>query len=853
MYHKNKYQSYLLIKKMDHTRYLIEDEIFDIVSSLPKSTSPFKEVSECITRCLMINLEKALRRYKIDPIGIPLLKQLIYSSMIRSRSIPGTPCGVLAATALGNPITQMTLNSKRAAGAKKLVGSSFSRLVELTNISDTKYPITTICTTFPICLYDILNFRIKFNEITFADIITEVNLIDNEQFISNDWVKLYFQIFNKQIPLNNYNILEIKLNVNKLIKNRIRMYQLREIIYSKSNTYKLDCVFSPLSIGVIHIIPNKQAILDAILEKLEGTTFGMDPMMLDSFFFNSVYVPELKMLNIKGISGIKEANSIEIPYTNFIDEEILFDKNSNIWDIYTDPILYNNYNITIDNFANLFKASNIKYLSVRYDNYKSGKYNYANYPIIFRVECDEIPSIRINKARQEYNKLIEKRYDEGDLSAFAEINPFMYMYIETMGTNIDELIRLKFVDSKHLYTNCVKTMERNYGISVRDVLLNEMIELIDYTGSYINPKHIRLLIDMMVNLGFANKITIIGMIAKDALPLDVATYERAAKILTQEAAFSRTQPTTTVSTSILLGLKGQFGSGYSKISIDKEKYEQYLKDFSKLERTKRLEILKTEGINIKDALDSLLEEPFRPTLSELSKEFKLDAPPDVKIKMDFDKKNQEPKKDTETKKTYIPVKKVTSSDKEIVKSMFKNISINDKIQVISVQPSILPKNNDILMSSEIGSKLEDDGKIKIDISSLTTEKIDQSMTVNDFVSNIHDTSVERTGSPFTFSILPPEQLQSNFYSSIIDKHRHEKKETHEISSDKEQSIPTYSLPTLNPVKPNKMIPLGISMNITRPAEAEKQDKIIEEEFDIPIIDQNFTPIEISTKKKKRDV
>ncbi|MBS3085033.1 DNA-directed RNA polymerase subunit A' [Candidatus Pacearchaeota archaeon] len=102
--------------------------------------------------------------------------------------------------------------------------------------------------------------------------------------------------------------------------------------------------------------------------------------------------------------------------------------------------------------------------------------------------------------------------------------------IITLGTNLKEIIKLKEVDKKRVISNDLYEVAGIIGIEAsRQLIINEIKEVLDSQGLDIHIKHLELIADAMTNTGEVKGVTRMGIIAQKASILARATFETPVK------------------------------------------------------------------------------------------------------------------------------------------------------------------------------------------------------------------------------------------------------------------------------------------------------------------------------------
>jgi DNA-directed RNA polymerase subunit A' len=102
--------------------------------------------------------------------------------------------------------------------------------------------------------------------------------------------------------------------------------------------------------------------------------------------------------------------------------------------------------------------------------------------------------------------------------------------VMTLGTNIKKMIELKEVDADKILSNDFYEMAEIFGIEVaRQLIIDEIYNVINKQGLDINERHLKLVSDAMTNTGEIKGVTRMGIIAQKSSILARATFETPGK------------------------------------------------------------------------------------------------------------------------------------------------------------------------------------------------------------------------------------------------------------------------------------------------------------------------------------
>ena len=98
--------------------------------------------------------------------------------------------------------------------------------------------------------------------------------------------------------------------------------------------------------------------------------------------------------------------------------------------------------------------------------------------------------------------------------------------IETLGTNVKEIIKLKEVNVDKINSNDLYEIAEVFGIeAARQLIINEIKHVVNTQGLDINERHMKLAADAITNTGEVKGVTRMGIIAQKSSILARATFE----------------------------------------------------------------------------------------------------------------------------------------------------------------------------------------------------------------------------------------------------------------------------------------------------------------------------------------
>lgn len=144
--------------------------------------------------------------------------------------------------------------------------------------------------------------------------------------------------------------------------------------------------------------------------------------------------------------------------------------------------------------------------------------------------------------------------------------------IQTDGSNFQKLLSHPKIDMNRLESNNMWDIYHMLGIeAVREFLIDEFIGVVSSDGTYIDTRHVELLVDIMVFSGNILSISRYGMKREQTGPLAKASFEESLDNFMKAAVFADIESTNGVSASIMCGKLSKIGSGMNDYIMDLNK------------------------------------------------------------------------------------------------------------------------------------------------------------------------------------------------------------------------------------------------------------------------------------------
>ena len=146
--------------------------------------------------------------------------------------------------------------------------------------------------------------------------------------------------------------------------------------------------------------------------------------------------------------------------------------------------------------------------------------------------------------------------------------------LDTTGTNLLEVLSSDFIDVKRTFSNDIKEVFNVLGIeAARQVLYNELMEVMDFSGVYINYHHVSILCDRMTSNHNMVAIFRSGILNDDIGPISKSTFEVHTEVLLDASRHADFDHMRGVSANVMMGQMGTYGTGAFNLVLDTDAYK----------------------------------------------------------------------------------------------------------------------------------------------------------------------------------------------------------------------------------------------------------------------------------------
>jgi len=400
---------------------------------------------------------------------------------------PGEMVGIVAAQSIGEPTTQMTLNTFHFAGvaSKSNVTRGVPRIEEILTITDNpKNPSITVSLPSG-----------KDTNINAQDIMYRL-----EYTILRDLVKttgIYF---------------EPKSDSTKVEKDRVLMEHFSE--------------FEKMVMGCQNIEPGKDDVYSKWVVRIE----------LDK---NELLDRNITMDDINYAIKSVYSEDVKCVYSDYNSDNLVFR-------IRLKNFILNKKKITTSN--PLDQTDKIYILHAIQENMLDN---------IIIKGIKNISKVHLRKQQNSVKKIDGEYIQEES------------WVLDTDGSNLLDILALSYIDPNNTTSNHIQQVHKILGIeAARQTILNEITEVLEFGGDYVNYHHLEMLCDRMSYSSSLISIFRHGINNDDIGPLAKASFEETPEMFLRAARHAEVDNMRGISANVMTGQKGYYGTNISQLLID---------------------------------------------------------------------------------------------------------------------------------------------------------------------------------------------------------------------------------------------------------------------------------------------
>jgi DNA-directed RNA polymerase II subunit RPB1 len=141
--------------------------------------------------------------------------------------------------------------------------------------------------------------------------------------------------------------------------------------------------------------------------------------------------------------------------------------------------------------------------------------------------------------------------------------------LDTIGTNMLSVLGLDYIDPNRSYSNDIIEIFNVLGMeAARAALYNELADVLEFDGAYVNAHHMTLLCDRMT---YSSKLISIfrhGINNDDIGPIAKASFEETPEMFLKAARHAELDNMRGISANVMCGQEGMYGTASFQVVLD---------------------------------------------------------------------------------------------------------------------------------------------------------------------------------------------------------------------------------------------------------------------------------------------
>ena len=171
--------------------------------------------------------------------------------------------------------------------------------------------------------------------------------------------------------------------------------------------------------------------------------------------------------------------------------------------------------------------------------------------------------------------------------------------LDTIGTNLLDVLSLDYIDVNKTISNDVLEVLNVLGKeAARQCLYNEITEVLEFDGAYVNAHHMSLLCDRMTHSHKMISVFRHGINSDDIGPIAKASFEETPEMFLKAARHAELDTLRGISSNIMCGQEGLYGTSSFQLVLD-------LNEMGKLEEEYKYEYVDTNKIIDRELMEQI--------------------------------------------------------------------------------------------------------------------------------------------------------------------------------------------------------------------------------------------------------
>ena len=173
------------------------------------------------------------------------------------------------------------------------------------------------------------------------------------------------------------------------------------------------------------------------------------------------------------------------------------------------------------------------------------------------------------------NKVILRKIKDNVVETNGVFQKQDIWVLDTVGTNLLDVLSLDYIDNKRTFSNDIVEIYNVLGIeAARQAIYNEIVDVIEFDGVYINYHNFSVLCDRMTYSSKMISIFRHGINNDNIGPIAKASFEETPEMFLKAARHAELDTLRGVSANVMCGQEGFFGTSAFQVVLDLEEMQK---------------------------------------------------------------------------------------------------------------------------------------------------------------------------------------------------------------------------------------------------------------------------------------
>ena len=194
----------------------------------------------------------------------------------------------------------------------------------------------------------------------------------------------------------------------------------------------------------------------------------------------------------------------------------------------------------------------------------------------------------ILRGTKKINKVIMRKLKDNMIENNGIYKKQDIWLLDTVGTNLLSVLGLDYIDNTRTFSNDIAEIYNVLGIeAARQAIYNELIDVIEFDGTYINHHNFSVLVDRMTYSYKMISIFRHGINNDNIGPIAKASFEETPEMFLKAARHAELDILRGVSANVMCGQEGLYGTSSFQVVLD-------IEEMNKLKETSKFKFTNTE-------------------------------------------------------------------------------------------------------------------------------------------------------------------------------------------------------------------------------------------------------------------